>query len=130
MAHPDQLSLMDTEPEPIAAQGLPLQPLCRSLKRLLMPHRNQLALRACELDAVLPEGHWARVVWAYVAQTNLDPIYAEIKAMADGSGRAAIAPEVLSALCLYATLEGLSSARALACATQTDDAYRWLCVGL
>ena len=34
--------------------------------------------------------------------------------MVRGPGRAAIAPEVLFALWLYATLEGLGSARALA----------------
>lgn len=95
-----------------------------------MPNRNQLELLACELDALLPEGHRARLVWAYVTQANLDPIYAGIKAVESGPGRAAIAPEVLFALWLYATLEGLGSARALARATQSDDAYRWLCGGL
>ena len=57
-------------------------------------------------------------------------MYAGIKAVESGPGRAAIAPEVLFALWLYATLEGLGSARALARATQRDDAYRWLCGGL
>jgi transposase len=130
MANPDQLSLLTTEPELIAAAGPPRSPLCRSLKRVLMPNRNQLELLACELDALLPEGHRARLVWAYVTQANLDPIYAGIKAVESGPGRAAIAPEVLFALWLYATLEGLGSARGLARATQSDDAYRWLCGGL
>ena len=130
MATPDQLSLLSAESEPIAPEGPPLRPLCRSLKRVLMPNRSQLELRASELDALLPEGHRARLVWAYVTQANLDAMYAGIKAVESGPGRAAIAPEVLFALWLYATLEGLRRARALARATQRDDAYRWLCGGL
>ena len=130
MTHPDQLSLLTVEPLPITEEGPVLRPLSRDLKRVLMPNRNQLELRACELDALLPEGHRARLVWAYVTQANLDPVYAGIKAVESGPGRAAIAPEVLFALWLYATLEGLGSARALARATQSDDAYRWLCGGL
>ncbi len=82
------------------------------------------------MDALLAEGHRARLVWSYVTQANLDPVYAGIKAVESGPGRAAIAPKVLFALWLYATLEGLGSARARARATQRDDAYRWLCGGL
>ena len=48
MANPDQLSLLTAEPETIDAEGPPRSPLCRSLKRVLMPNRNQLELRACE----------------------------------------------------------------------------------
>ena len=54
MANPDQLSLLTAEPETIAAEGPPLSPLCHSLMRVLMPNRNQLELRAFELDALLP----------------------------------------------------------------------------
>jgi len=44
-----------------------------------------------------------------------------------GSRRSAIAPEILFALWLYATLEGVGNARALARLTQEHDAYRWIC---
>ena len=47
-----------------------------------------------------------------------------------GVGRSAIAPEILFALWLYATLEGVGSARALARLTQEHDAYRWICGGV
>ena len=74
MANPDQLSLLIAEPETIATEGPPRSPLCRSLKRVLRPNRNQLELRACELDALLPERHRARLLWSYVMQANLDPV--------------------------------------------------------
>ena len=64
MTHPDQLSLLTVEPLPITEEGPVLRPLSRDLKRVLMPNRHQLELRACELDALLPEGHRARLVWA------------------------------------------------------------------
>lgn len=51
-------------------------------------------------------------------------------AVEGGVGRAAIAPEILYALWLYATLEGVGSARARAGLTQAHDAYCWLCGGV
>lgn len=42
-------------------------------------------------------------------------------------GRSAIAPEILLGLWLYATLDGVGSAREIARLTEAHDAYRWLC---
>jgi transposase len=47
-----------------------------------------------------------------------------------GSGRTPIAPEILFALWLYATVDGVGSARAIARLTQGHDAYRWICGGV
>ena len=44
--------------------------------------------------------------------------------------RTPIAPEILIALWLYATLEGVGSARAVARLTWEHDAYRWICGGV
>jgi transposase len=60
----------------------------------------------------------------------LSRLYAGIRAVEGGSGRSAIAPEILFALWLYATLEGVGSARAIARLTQAHDAYRWICGGV
>jgi len=57
-------------------------------------------------------------------------IHAGIKAVEGGSGRTPIAPEILFALWLYATVEGVGSARAIARLTQAHDAYRWICGGV
>lgn len=130
MTTPTQLSLLAEEPESTPESASRLKPMSRSLKRVLMPNRNQLELRAIDLDSLLPEGHRARLVWAYVMQADLGPIYAGIKAVEGGSGRPAIAPDILFALWLYATLEGVGSARAIARLTESHDAYRWLCGGV
>jgi transposase len=98
--------------------------------RVLLPNRLQLELRASNLEALLPEGHRARVVWGYVERQDLSRFYDPIKVREGGVGRSAIAPEILFALWLYATLEGVGSARALARLTQQHDAYRWICGGV
>lgn len=99
-------------------------------KRVQSPNRGQIELRPCDLESVLPEGHRARIVWGFVAGQDLTALYAEIKAIEGGAGRPAIAPEILYALWLYATLEGVGSARKLARLTQEHDAYRWICGGV
>ena len=98
--------------------------------RVLRPNRQQLQLRPSDLESLLPEEHTARLVWAYVDRQDLSALYAPIKAVAGGSGRSAIAPEILLSLWLYATLEGVGSARALARLCEAHDAYRWLCGGV
>jgi len=53
---------------------------------------------------------------------DLSALYEGIKAVEGGAGRAAIAPEILYALWLYATLKGIGSARKLARLTREHDA--------
>jgi transposase len=98
--------------------------------RVLVPNRAQIELRPSDLESLLPEGHRARIVWGFVSGQNLSALYAGIKAVEGGVGRAAIAPEILYALWLFATLEGVGSARKLARLTQEHDAYRWICGGV
>lgn len=98
--------------------------------RVLVPNRRQIELRPSDLESLLPEGHRARIVWGFVIGQDLSALYADIKAVEGGVGRAAIAPEMLYALWLYATLEGVGSARKLARLAQEHDAYRWICGGI
>jgi transposase len=110
-------------------------PPCRErpvagIARVLLPNRAQVELRPCDLESLLPEGHRARLVWAWVEQMDVSRLYAGIRAVEGGSGRSAIAPEILFALWLYATLEGVGSARAVARLTLEHDAYRWICGGV
>jgi transposase len=124
-----QPGLFDDDPD--LAQALPPDAaLAAGVARVLMPKRMQLELRPCDLESLLPEGHRARLVWAWVERADLSRMYAGIRAVEGGSGRTPIAPEILFALWLYATLEGVGSARALARLTQAHDAYRWICGGV
>src|SRR5574337_1143344 len=98
--------------------------------RVLLPNRGQMEFRASDLDSVLPAGHRARLEWAYVERQDLTRFYAGIRAVDGGVGRAAIAPEILLALWLYATLDGVGSAREVSRLIESHDAYRWLCGGV
>jgi transposase len=94
------------------------------------PDRTQLHWDMVDLEALLPKDHRARVVWAFVAGLDVAPLYAQVKAREEGPGRPAIDPPLLLALWLYATLEGIGSARLLARLCRSDVAYRWLCGGV
>jgi len=98
--------------------------------RVLLPNRKQMEFRASDLESLLPEGHRARLVWAYVERQDLKRFYAGIRAVEGSVGRSAIAPEILLVLWLYATIDGVGSAREIARLTEAHDAYRWLCGGV
>lgn len=98
--------------------------------RVLKANRNQVEMRAVDLDSLLPADHRARVVWAYVEQLDLAPLYERIKAVEGHAGRPSIDPAILLALWLYATLEGVGSARALDRLCNEHEAYRWICGGV
>jgi transposase len=87
-------------------------------------------LRPVDLEGLLPADHRARVVWAFVEGMNLSRLYAQIKAVEGHAGRPAIDPAILMALWLYATLEGVGSARALGRLCEDHHAYRWLAGGV
>ncbi len=98
--------------------------------RLRQPARDQVELRAVDLDSLIGTEHPARVIWAYVARLELAPLYERIKAREGTPGHPPIDPRLLLALWLYATSAGVGSARALARLCGSHDAYRWLCGGV
>ena len=98
--------------------------------RVLAADRRQVALEAVCLDDLLAPEHPARAVWAFAEGLDLAPLYALIRASEDRAGRPAIDPKILVSLWLYATVDGVGSARALARLCTEHVAYRWLCGGV
>src|SRR5438067_1738383 len=98
--------------------------------RVVTANRAQLQLRPLDLESLLPPEHRARAVWAVVEQLDLRAFYDAIVARGSEPGRPAIDPQILVALWLYATSEGVGSARELARLCEAHDAYRWLCGGV
>lgn len=98
--------------------------------RLLQPNRQQVELRASDLESLLDEDHRARLVWGYVERQDLSRLLQAIKARGSNAGRSAIDPRILFALWLYATLQGVGSGREIARLTREHDAYRWICGGV
>jgi transposase len=98
--------------------------------RLREPQRGQIELRATDIDSLIGEDHVARVIWAYVLGLDLSELENRIKARGDRPGHPATAPRLVLALWLYATSQGVGSARALERLCSSHDAYRWLCGGV
>jgi transposase len=94
--------------------------------RYLTADRSQLYWDMVDLEGQLPLEHRARVVWAFVTGLDLSELYAKIGAREGEAGRPPADPRILLALWLYATLEGVGSARHLARLCERDVAYRWL----
>lgn len=108
----------------------PTGPERRARPRLQRPQRDQLTLRPSDLESLLPADHRARLVWAFVEGLDLGPLYERIRAVEGHPGRPPIDPAILVSLWLYATLEGVGSARALDRLCAEHDAYRWLAGGV
>jgi transposase len=94
--------------------------------RLRRANRQQVVFRAGPLDALIPDDHPARTVWAYVEGLDLAPLYGRIRSVERGPGRAPIDPQILMALWLYATIEGIGSARRLDELCREHAAFQWI----
>jgi transposase len=98
--------------------------------RMREPQRDQIELRAVDIESLIGQDHAARVIWAYVADLDLSELEALIKARENRPGHPPASPRLLLALWLYATSDGIGSARALDGLCKSHDAYRWLCGGV
>ncbi len=107
-----------------------VEPTRREEARVRRPVRNQIQMVMQDLDATPPEDHQARAIWDFLERLDLSAFYASIRAVQGGPGRPASDPQVLLALWVYATVEGLGSARKLERLCREHDAYRWLCGGV
>jgi transposase len=89
-----------------------------------------MELRTVDLESLLPADHPARAVWEFVESLDLSLLYAKVQSVEGSAGRPAIDPRIYLALWLYATIEGVGSARALERLTRQHDAYRWILGGV
>ena len=102
----------------------------RGAPRMLEPKRDQIELRAVDVESLIGQDHPARVIWTYVEGLDLSKLEQRIKAREDRPGHPATSPRLLLALWLVATSEGVGSARALERLCEHHDVYRWLCGGV
>jgi transposase len=102
----------------------------REEARLLQPCREQMEWAPRSLDAAIGEDHPVRAIWALLERLDLSAFYTSIKAVLGRPGHPATDPRVLLGLWLYATAEGVGSARQLARLCEEHDAYRWLLGGV
>lgn len=98
--------------------------------RVKRAERRQVELRPCSLEELLPEDHRARLLWRASEKLDLSLFYRSIESREGSAGAPAIDPQILVVLWLYATSEGVGSAREIERLTRSHDAYRWICGGV
>src|SRR5262245_52767901 len=101
----------------------------RPAPRLRTVDRQQV-IPSMPLEDLLDTDHQARLVWAFCQGLDLAPLYDAVRSRQGGPGHPAIDPKLCVALWLYATLEGVGSARALARLCCEHHAFRWLAGGV
>lgn len=101
----------------------------RPAPRLRQVDRQQI-IPAMPLEDLLDTDHQARLVWNFCQGLDLTPLYDQVRSRVGGPGHPALDPLIGVALWLYAVLEGISSARALAYLCEYHNAFRWLVGGV
>jgi len=102
----------------------------REPPRVRRPDRRQVLLTPCCLEELLPADHGARAVWSVVERLDLSAFYEGLAARGEEPGRPATDPKLLTALWLYAMVEGIGSGREIVRRCECQDAFRWLCGGV
>ena len=98
--------------------------------RLRRAVRDQAELRVFDLEASIAADHPVRAVWGFVQALDLSALHAGIRSRAGHGGTPATDPALLVALWLWATIDGVGSAREIDRLCERDDAYRWICGGV
>src|SRR5688500_10217931 len=91
---------------------------------------RQRAIPTMPLEDLIDSDHQARLVWDFCLGLDLAPLYDAVRSREGGPGHPAIDPRIQAALWLYATLEGVGSARALARLCAHHAAFRWIAGGV
>src|SRR3954471_24564965 len=99
----------------------------RGAARLRMAERRQVELRAISLEDLVPADHRVRLVWRFVEGLDLSGFQ---QGGGGQPGHPPADPRILVALWLFATIEGIGSARAVARLCDEHIAYQWLCGGV
>jgi transposase len=102
----------------------------RGAPRLRLPERGQVDTHWAALDDLIPDDHPVRAVWAFALGLDLSALHEAIKAREGQVGHPPAAPELMMALWLWATIDGVGSARRLDQLCKEHLAYRWLCGGV
>jgi transposase len=98
--------------------------------RLQRPNRLQPYFDTVDIESQLAEDHLARTVWAFVETLDVTRLEQTIRAREGTPGRPTPDRRLYVALWLYATLDGVGSARKLDELCRSHTAYRWLCGGV
>jgi transposase len=128
MSHSTRPPVKPQEPSPAPPESPP--PDLKAPPRLRRPDRRRRLLQTRTIDDLVPQDHPVRAVWDLVRRWDLSPFLGRIRARGDRPGRPATDPQLLTALWLYAAIDGVGCGRRLAQLCIEADPYKWLCGGV
>lgn len=99
-------------------------------KKLRSPFRNQIEFKVQCIDDLISSDHRVRDVWDYVSQLDLSGFCEDTRVTERTAGIGALDPKILMTLWLYATLNGIISAREIDRLCKEHHAYIWICGGV
>lgn len=114
--------------ENVESQGtkpLESRPVVRG-PRLKAINRDQLVLRPTNIEELVARDHEVRAIWEITGRLDLSAYYESIEAVEGVAGREAFDPRLLVSLWVYATKDGVSSAREIRRLCEYHPAYQWL----
>jgi transposase len=100
-----------------------------SKPKIRYAQRTQVEMHMSSLDELISDDHKVREIWAYVEQMDLSVLEDSIRSKQGVAGAPAFDPRTLMCLWLYATVEGIGSARCLSRLCQEHLVYRWITGG-
>jgi len=115
----------EAKPETVSSLATAARPDERP-GRLQRVNRQQMILRAVEVEKLIAPDHTARAIWELVGRLDLSGFTAEMEWVEGEAGRPAYDPQLLISLWIYAYREGVSSAREVARGCEYHPAYQWL----
>lgn len=94
--------------------------------RLKLVNRQQMLLRAVDVEQLIGPEHSARIIWEFVGQLDLDSFYQSVRSFEGSAGRSAFDPRLLISIWIYAYSRGIGSAREISRLCEIDPAFQWL----
>lgn len=101
-----------------------------SKHKLRRPICDQVEMNFSCIDETIPAEHQVRMVWTYVESLDVELLLGKLKTFCGVKGAPATDPRVLLALWLFATLDGVGSAREIDRLCKRDLVYRWIVGGV
>ena len=98
-------------------------------RKLKFAVRDQIEMQLESLDQLLPPEHRVRELWDYVELMDISCLLKNITTTQGRAGAPAFDPRTLICLWLYATTDGVGSARKLSRLCREHLVYRWICGG-
>lgn len=101
----------------------------KGIKRLRGAHRGQIEFKVECIDDLISGDHRVRDVWEYVSELDLSCFCEDIRVTNCCQGPGTLDPKIAMTLWLFATLNGIMSAREIDRLCREHHAYIWICGG-